>query len=136
MNVSILWCLDFVFVFWVLFICLSLLKLQPDISKYCADVLPLLLEHIVHPSERAKERNSNVTRIYYALETFCENLGADLYFLIASVIILFTSTLLCRHHLRFSSSKVQAWKCVSYLFCEGFVGSEFLLHGKCKSEIR
>ncbi|KAJ7385022.1 Importin 4 [Desmophyllum pertusum] len=48
--------------------------LQPDISKYSADILPLLFERLVNTSESGQSLAS-VTRTYYALETFCENLG-------------------------------------------------------------
>ncbi|XP_015777738.1 PREDICTED: importin-4-like [Acropora digitifera] len=48
--------------------------LQPDISKYSADILPLLFERLVNSSSSGKSSTS-ITRTYYALETFCENLG-------------------------------------------------------------
>lgn len=48
--------------------------LQPDISKYSADILPLLFERLVNSSGSGKSSTS-ITRTYYALETFCENLG-------------------------------------------------------------
>ncbi|XP_068697755.1 importin-4-like isoform X2 [Montipora foliosa] len=48
--------------------------LQPDISKYSADILPLLFERLVNCSDSGKS-SASITRTYYALETFCENLG-------------------------------------------------------------
>lgn len=48
--------------------------LQPDISKYSADILPLLFERLVNSSSSGKS-SASITRTYYALETFCENLG-------------------------------------------------------------
>ena len=51
-----------------------LFVLQPDISKYSADILPLLFERLVNTSDSGKS-SASVTRTYYALETFCENLG-------------------------------------------------------------
>ena len=58
---------------------LSMLFFQPDISKYSADILPLLFERLVNSSESGKS-SASITRTYYALETFCENLGnVDVY---------------------------------------------------------
>ena len=51
-----------------------LFVLQPDISKYSADILPLLFERLVYTSDSGKS-SASITRTYYALETFCENLG-------------------------------------------------------------
>lgn len=53
---------------------LFLVVLQPDISRYSADILPLLFERLVNSSDGGKTSVS-ITRTYYALETFCENLG-------------------------------------------------------------
>ena len=51
-----------------------LFVLQPDISKYSVDILPLLFERLVNTSDSGKS-SASITRTYYALETFCENLG-------------------------------------------------------------
>ncbi|CAH3171023.1 unnamed protein product [Porites lobata] len=42
--------------------------------RYSADILPLLFERLVNSSDGGKTSVS-ITRTYYALETFCENLG-------------------------------------------------------------
>ncbi|RMX51322.1 hypothetical protein pdam_00004673, partial [Pocillopora damicornis] len=49
--------------------------LQPDISKYSADILPLLFERLVNTSAESGQTSPSISRTYYALETFCENLG-------------------------------------------------------------
>lgn len=49
--------------------------LQPDISKYSADILPLLFERLVNTSADSGQASPSISRTYYALETFCENLG-------------------------------------------------------------
>nr|XP_006824744.1 PREDICTED: importin-4-like [Saccoglossus kowalevskii] len=54
--------------------------LQPHISKYHASILPLLFEYLnqvrAHPA--TQKDPIGVTKMYYALEMFCENLGAEL----------------------------------------------------------
>ncbi|XP_072013320.1 importin-4-like [Amphiura filiformis] len=52
--------------------------LQPDISKYHADLLPLLFDYLSKASQTADEKPKGITKTYYALEMFCENLGNDL----------------------------------------------------------
>ena len=49
--------------------------LQPDISKYHADLLPLLFDYLGKASQTAEEKPRGITKTYYALEMFCENLG-------------------------------------------------------------
>ena len=56
-----------------IFLCLFVW--QPDISKYSADILPLLFERLVVNSSDSGKSSASITRTYYALETFCENLG-------------------------------------------------------------
>ncbi|XP_022092139.1 importin-4-like [Acanthaster planci] len=51
--------------------------LQPDISKYHAQLLPLLFDYLSQMSAAADQSPKGVTRIYYALEMFCENLGSE-----------------------------------------------------------
>jgi len=46
--------------------------LQPEISKYSGEILPILCSKISH--EMGSE-NSALTRTYYALESLCENMG-------------------------------------------------------------
>uniref|UniRef100_H3CHY9 Importin 4 n=1 Tax=Tetraodon nigroviridis TaxID=99883 RepID=H3CHY9_TETNG len=49
--------------------------LQPDVSKYCADVMPLLLDYL---SSLSEAKIGHVTKAFYALENFMENLGEDI----------------------------------------------------------
>lgn len=49
--------------------------LQPDISKYCAELMPLLLGYL---SSLNQTKTVHVTKAFYALENFMENLGADI----------------------------------------------------------
>lgn len=52
--------------------------LQPDISQYSSELLPLLFEYLgqmcAHIKQEKKEPPS-VSRMFYALEMFCENLN-------------------------------------------------------------
>ena len=52
-----------------------IVSFQPDISKYSADILPLLFERLVNTSAESGQASPSISRTYYALETFCENLG-------------------------------------------------------------
>ncbi|XP_062500910.1 importin-4-like [Corticium candelabrum] len=52
--------------------------MQPDISNYCADILPLLFENLSKSTAAASEDQLGLTKTYYALEMFCENLGDKL----------------------------------------------------------
>ncbi|XP_031560296.1 importin-4-like isoform X2 [Actinia tenebrosa] len=49
--------------------------LQPDISAYSEKILPILFEHLGRSTMNNKDQCPSATRTYYALETFCENLG-------------------------------------------------------------
>ncbi|CAL1596751.1 unnamed protein product [Knipowitschia caucasica] len=49
--------------------------LQPDISKYCAELMPLLLQYLSCLNET---KTVHVTKAFYALENFMENLGSDI----------------------------------------------------------
>lgn len=49
--------------------------LQPDISKYCADLMPLLLGYLASLNQA---KVVHVTKAFYALENFMENLDADI----------------------------------------------------------
>ncbi|XP_040921767.1 importin-4 [Toxotes jaculatrix] len=49
--------------------------LQPEVSKYCSELMPLLLGYL-SSLNRAKVRH--VTKAFYALENFMENLGSDI----------------------------------------------------------
>lgn len=45
---------------------------QPDVSKYCTDLMPLLLDYL---SSLSQAKIGHVTKAFYALENFMENLG-------------------------------------------------------------
>lgn len=49
--------------------------LQPNITKYCSEIMPLLLGYI---SSLNQTKVVHVTKAFYALENFMENLGADI----------------------------------------------------------
>lgn len=49
--------------------------LQPEVSKYCNELMPLLLGYL---SSLNDAKVNHVTKAYYALENFMENLGADI----------------------------------------------------------
>lgn len=48
---------------------------QPEISQYSADLLPILFQFVDHALVSSHEESSSLTKIFYALETFCEQLG-------------------------------------------------------------
>ncbi|CAN9506252.1 unnamed protein product [Ophioblennius macclurei] len=49
--------------------------LQPEVSKYCAELMPLLLGYL---SSLNDAKVGHVTKAFYALENFMENLGPDI----------------------------------------------------------
>lgn len=49
---------------------------QPDVSKYCAELMPLLLNYL---SSLSQAKIGHVTKAFYALENFMENLGKLIY---------------------------------------------------------
>lgn len=49
--------------------------LQPEVSKYCAELMPLLLGYL---SSLNEVKIGHVTKAFYALENFMENLGSDI----------------------------------------------------------
>ncbi|KAG7455466.1 hypothetical protein MATL_G00257020 [Megalops atlanticus] len=49
--------------------------LQPDISKYCSELMPLLLGYL---SGLNHAKTGHITKAFYALENFLENLGAEI----------------------------------------------------------
>lgn len=53
------------------FICRLFLH-QPEVSKYCAELMPLLLGYL---SSLNDAKIGHVTKAFYALENFLENLG-------------------------------------------------------------
>uniref|UniRef100_A0A674NIH0 Importin 4 n=1 Tax=Takifugu rubripes TaxID=31033 RepID=A0A674NIH0_TAKRU len=52
--------------------------LQPDVSQYCADLMPMLLNYL---SSLSQAKISHVTKAFYALENFMENLVTITFFL-------------------------------------------------------
>lgn len=50
----------------------SFFVLQPEVSKYCADLMPLLLGYL---SSLNEAKIGHITKAFYALENFLENLG-------------------------------------------------------------
>ncbi|XP_048856762.1 importin-4-like isoform X8 [Brienomyrus brachyistius] len=49
--------------------------LQPDISKYCTELMPLLMGYL---SGLNLAKTGHVTKAFYALENFLENLGVEI----------------------------------------------------------
>ncbi|KAM9333183.1 importin-4 [Pholidichthys leucotaenia] len=49
--------------------------LQPEVNKHCKDLMPLLLGYI---SSLNEAKVGHITKAFYALENFMENLGADI----------------------------------------------------------
>ena len=49
--------------------------LQPDISQFSQELLPLLFECLSKSSDASQIRRKDIVRTYYAMEKFCENLG-------------------------------------------------------------
>lgn len=52
--------------------------LQPDINKFAGDVMPILLVQLTQMAQQMGQLGKNVpnlSKTFYALETFCENLG-------------------------------------------------------------
>ncbi|XP_061877220.1 importin-4 [Entelurus aequoreus] len=49
--------------------------LQPEVSKYCEELMPLLLGYL---SSLNQAKVGHVTKAFYALENFLENLGAEI----------------------------------------------------------
>ncbi|KAJ3660491.1 hypothetical protein Zmor_004938 [Zophobas morio] len=55
--------------------------LQPEISQYAAELLPVLFEYlgqVYAQMEKDKTESASLDRLFYALETFCENLDEGL----------------------------------------------------------
>jgi hypothetical protein len=54
---------------------------QPEISQYAAELLPVLFEYlgqVYAQMEKEKSESASLDRLFYALETFCENLDEGL----------------------------------------------------------
>ena len=55
--------------------------IQPEVSNHAPEILPVLLDHLDHSFQQLKpgeKESSTLSRIFYALETFCENLEEKL----------------------------------------------------------
>jgi len=52
--------------------------LQPDISVHARELVPFLLDHLQNVSKKGGEPTTKVEKMFYALDTFCENLDAGL----------------------------------------------------------
>ncbi|CAC5376947.1 IPO4 [Mytilus coruscus] len=49
--------------------------LQPDISKYASEILPLVFQYLGRATNEIDKNPKGLVKSYYALEMFCENLG-------------------------------------------------------------
>lgn len=49
--------------------------LQPDISKYASEILPLIFQYLGRATNEVDKNPKGLVKSYYALEMFCENLG-------------------------------------------------------------
>ena len=49
--------------------------LQPDITKYAKELLPLLFQYLGKATNEAEKNPKGLTKSYYALEMFIENLS-------------------------------------------------------------
>ncbi|XP_050398948.1 importin-4 [Patella vulgata] len=52
--------------------------LQPNISKFASELLPLLFQYLGQISQEPDKNPKGLTKIYYALEVFCENLEKEI----------------------------------------------------------
>ncbi|KAK8769928.1 hypothetical protein V5799_013607 [Amblyomma americanum] len=62
--------------------------LQPEIGKYANEILPILLNHLGQTAEQMAQTGKdppNLSKTFYALETFCENLEGELVFYLPAV---------------------------------------------------
>ncbi len=56
-----------------LWLCVTIL--QPDISKFSSELLPILFTCLGKAAEDVDKDPRGVTKAFYAVEMFCENLG-------------------------------------------------------------
>ncbi|KAK3086441.1 hypothetical protein FSP39_018454, partial [Pinctada imbricata] len=52
--------------------------LQPDISKFASELLPLIFNYVNKAAQEAEKNPKGLTRSYYALEMFCESLEKEI----------------------------------------------------------
>ncbi|XP_069044135.1 importin-4 isoform X2 [Lepisosteus oculatus] len=79
--------------------------LQPDISKFSEELMPLLLGYLSGLDER---RSSHVTKAFYALENFVENLGEGIQPYLPTLMEKMLSALSCSESLRIRELAVSA----------------------------
>ncbi|XP_015251775.1 PREDICTED: importin-4 isoform X2 [Cyprinodon variegatus] len=82
--------------------------LQPEISKYCAEVMPLLLEYLSSLNEESRNSICHVTKAFYALESFTENLGSDIEPYLPTLMHTMLSALNNAEHLKIKELAVSA----------------------------
>ncbi|KAK7881600.1 hypothetical protein WMY93_030009 [Mugilogobius chulae] len=81
--------------------------LQPDISKYCDELMPLLLRYLSSLSLN-QAKIVHVTKAFYALENFMENLGAGIEPYLPTVMETMLSTLNNAENIRIKELAVSA----------------------------
>lgn len=79
--------------------------LQPEVSKYCADLMPLLLGYL---SSLNEAKIGHVTKAFYALENFLENLGEDIASYLPTLMETMLSTLNNSENLKIKELTVSA----------------------------
>lgn len=79
--------------------------LQPEVSKYCADLMPLLLGYL---SSLNEAKIGHVTKAFYALENFLENLGEDIESYLPTLMDTMLSTLNNTENLKIKELTVSA----------------------------
>lgn len=79
--------------------------LQPEISKYCAELMPLMLGYL---SSLNDTKVGHVTKVFYALENFMENLGSDIEPYLHTLMNTMLSTLVNTDNLKIKELAVSA----------------------------
>ncbi|XP_034768784.2 importin-4 [Acipenser ruthenus] len=79
--------------------------LQPDISKYSDELMPLLLNYLSGIDSR---RGGHVTKAYYALENFVENLGDKIEPYLPTLMERMLTSLTCAQSIRIKELSVSA----------------------------
>lgn len=69
--------------------------MQPEITTFASELLPLLFQYLSKASQEAEKNPRGLTKSYYALETFCENLGTYIQSVQIHVKILNIVNLIC-----------------------------------------
>ncbi|RVE58956.1 hypothetical protein OJAV_G00199280 [Oryzias javanicus] len=79
--------------------------LQPEVSTYCSELMPMLLGYL---SSLNEEKVGHVSKAFYALENFMENLGADIEPYLPTLMETMLSTLNNTNKLRIKELTVSA----------------------------